>query len=127
MSLNVSEGVSMAMPGQVVAGRGSQAVTPTLTLGLSPGAVHLPGLCRLQWGGKSRDTGCWGMGRGGGAGRAYVQGASVPGPCRSRESPRPDPGPILQVRSALQRMTEKKAAEAFPVGRRGRRGGGPSP
>lgn len=64
MSLNVSEGVSMAMPGQVVAGRGSQAVTPTLTLGLSPGAVHLPGLCLLQWGGKSRDTGCWGMGQG---------------------------------------------------------------
>uniref|UniRef100_A0A8D0X2Z7 Adhesion G protein-coupled receptor D2 n=1 Tax=Sus scrofa TaxID=9823 RepID=A0A8D0X2Z7_PIG len=37
------------------------------------------------------------------------------------------PGHTLELRGALQRMTEKKAAEAFPVGRRRWRGGGPSP
>lgn len=43
------------------------------------------------------------------------------------EGSQPCPHPILQVRSALQRMAEKKAAEAFTVGRPGDRGaGGPT-
>lgn len=43
------------------------------------------------------------------------------------EGSQPCPCPILQVRSALRRMTEKKAAEAFTVGRPGGQGaGGPT-
>ena len=55
----------------------------------------------------------------GGGRQGLLAGGSATGPWRSGEGPSPDPGPILQVQSALQRMTEKKAVEAFTVGRPG--------
>lgn len=60
----------------------------------------------------------------GGGGQGLLAEGSATGPWRSGEGPRPDPGPILQVQSVLQRMTEKAAAEAFTVGRPGVRGVG---
>lgn len=43
-------------------GGGSQAVTPTHMLGLSPGAIYLPGLRCLQQGGESGTLAAGGWG-----------------------------------------------------------------